>query len=288
MRKWGKIACLFMFVAMFLVLDVRANSLEVVYSEIKNEKIPTSFNDYKILHLTDFHDKAYQCSTQTIVDKINEINPDIVVVTGDMIDPEENKDPKITSIEGLEGMKLLHTISQTYKVYYIVGNNDALNLDKLNELKDISKKYNVTFLEEQTEKIVKGDDYITISGILDPVIATKKYNLSNEELVNKQLSKLDTVKDDNFNILLAHRPEYIELYSKKPFDLTLSGHTHGGQVLLNGKPLLIPNQKDIKYVTGEYTVNGKKMIINNGLGTSQIYLRINCPIQLGVITLKSE
>ena len=277
------------FILMYLYIKYNVNTLEVTKYVVENKKVPKEFDGYNIVQISDFHSKLFGENNKKLIQKIKSLNPDIVVVTGDLIDGENNN-----YNVALDFMK---EISKLYRVYYIIGNHEQKSLIKKykDEYKDyFNKLHQIDFvnLDNNKVEIVKGDSNINLYGLTVPY-SCYKYLFDNQETTSIDIDfleeKLGKVDREQFNILLAHTPFYFDEYEKWGADLTLCGHVHGGIVrlpLVGG--LLSPDRKFFpKYDLGEYTKNKSTMIVSKGLGGSKVLIRVNCKPEIVNIKLKN-
>ena len=277
------------FILMYLYIKYNVNTLEVTKYVVENKKVPKEFDGYNIVQISDLHSKLFGENNKKLIQKIKSLNPDIVVVTGDLIDGENNN-----YNVALDFMK---EISKLYRVYYIIGNHEQKSLIKKykDEYKDyFNKLHQIDFvnLDNNKVEIVKGDSNINLYGLTVPY-SCYKYLFDNQETTSIEIDfleeKLGKVDREQFNILLAHTPFYFDEYEKWGADLTLCGHVHGGIVRLpfvGG--LLSPDRKFFpKYDLGEYTKNKSTMIVSKGLGGSKVLIRVNCKPEIVNIKLKN-
>ena len=277
------------FILMYLYIKYNVNTLEVTKYVVENKKVPKEFDGYNIVQISDLHSKLFGENNKKLIQKIKSLNPDIVVVTGDLIDGENNN-----YNVALDFMK---EISKLYRVYYIIGNHEQKSLIKKykDEYKDyFNKLHQIDFvnLDNNKVEIVKGESNINLYGLTVPY-SCYKYLFDNQETksidINFLEEKLGKVDREQFNILLAHTPFYFDEYEKWGADLTLCGHVHGGIVrlpLVGG--LLSPDRKFFpKYDLGEYTKNKSTMIVSKGLGGSKVLIRVNCKPEIVNIKLKN-
>lgn len=277
------------FILMYLYIKYNVNTLEVTKYVVENKKVPKEFDGYNIVQISDLHSKLFGENNKKLIQKIKSLNPDIVVVTGDLIDGENNN-----YNVALDFMK---EISKLYRVYYIIGNHEQKSLIK--KYKDEYKNYfnklhQIDFvnLDNNKVEIVKGDSNINLYGLTVPY-SCYKYLFDNQETTSIDIDfleeKLGKVDREQFNILLAHTPFYFDEYEKWGADLTLCGHVHGGIVrlpIVGG--LLSPDRKFFpKYDLGEYTKNKSTMIVSKGLGGSKVLIRVNCKPEIVNIKLKN-
>lgn len=277
------------FILMYLYIKYNVNTLEVTKYVVENKKVPKEFDGYNIVQISDLHSKLFGENNKKLIQKIKSLNPDIVVVTGDLIDGENNN-----YNVALDFMK---EISKLYRVYYIIGNHEQKSLIKKykDEYKDyFNKLHQIDFvnLDNNKVEIVKGDSNINLYGLTVPY-SCYKYLFDNQETTSIDIDfleeKLGKIDREQFNILLAHTPFYFDEYEKWGADLTLCGHVHGGIVrlpIVGG--LLSPDRKFFpKYDLGEYTKNKSTMIVSKGLGGSKVLIRVNCKPEIVNIKLKN-
>lgn len=255
--------------------------IQVSKYEIKSDKIPKGFHKFKIVHLSDFHNYGFDKDNIKLFEKIQEESPDIVVMTGDMVNKYD--------VEFEKFLNLAETLSKKYKIYYILGNHEIrLRKEDSEYILNKLKGFGIKILKDEKVTIVRKRDYINIYGINIPLsyykIKNKPTNI--EEIVSKVLN---SCKEEEFNILLAHNPLYFEEYSKKNVDLTLSGHVHGGMIRLPFLgAILSPERKFFpRYSNGIYEINHRKLLVSRGLGHSKRGIRLFNTRDLVSITLYS-
>ena len=262
--------------------------IDVTKYTISNEKIPEEFNGFKIVQLSDFHSQGYRNTTEDIINKVKHINPDIIVMTGDMVswDMEDIDEVKV----------LIKSLVELYPIYYIDGNHEhlaeILRPGKYVAFIEFMKELGVTTIKNDYIEIYKGDKSINLYGINLPLdgatgLYVKKFQLE-KNYVEKTLPEVDK---DKFNILLAHTPTFIKQYSQWGADLVLCGHMHGGIVRIpfTNIGLLSPERTIFpKYAAGKFKVNGSIMIVNRGIGGSSFDLRLFNNPEITVITLRSK
>ena len=240
------------------------NSLTVGSHTVKSAKIPDSFDGYRIVQLSDVHNKDF---ADRLSKKVRKLSPDIIVITGDLIDSRR------TDISVAE--KLITGLLQIAPVYYVTGNHES-RIEEYSVLREMLEKNGVEVLDGKTQKIDKGGETITLTGI-DDAMFFGSGELSEKKLVfAEKLRELATDRGDGFGILLSHRPELIDIYAACGFDLAFTGHAHGGQIRLpfiGG--VLTPNQGFFpEYDAGMFEKDGLKMIVSRGLGNSLFPFRI--------------
>ena len=240
------------------------NSLTVSSYTLTNPKIPDSFDGYRIVQLSDLHNKDFGTK---LTKKVKSLSPDIIVITGDLIDSRR------TDISVAE--KLITGLLPVAPVYYVTGNHES-RIEEYSVLREMLEKKGVEVLDGKTVKNEKNGEMITLTGI-DDVMFFGSGDLDERKIVfTDKLKKLAANKGESFGILLSHRPEIMNIYADCGFDLALTGHAHGGQIRLpfvGG--VLTPNQGFFpEYDAGVFKKDGLTMIISRGLGNSLFPFRI--------------
>jgi predicted MPP superfamily phosphohydrolase len=255
--------------------------VEVSKYEIKSNKIPKKFNKYKIIQLSDFHSYGFERDNLKLLQKIYEEEPDIIVITGDMVNKYDINFEKF--------LKMAETLSRKYKIYYIVGNHEIrLKEEDLEYILNKLKEFGIKILMDEKITIARKSDHINIYGLHIPLSYYKIINRPDN--VGEVISKvLKMCREEEFNILLAHNPLFFEEYSNYNVDLTLSGHVHGGMIRLPFLgAILSPERKFFpKYSGGIYETNNKNLIVSRGLGHSKRGIRLFNKRDLVSITLYS-
>ena len=181
---------------------------------------------------------------------------------------------------------LLEGIADRYPCYYVTGNHEYWS-GRIDNILELFRSYGVTVLDGSCDMPELKEQKITICGITDPdaVLYTK------DALDTKtQLDALSAAVDSGqYTILLAHRPERIDMYRQYPFDLILAGHAHGGQWRLPGivNGVFAPDQGLFPgYAGGIYRLPDTIMVVSRGLARESTRVpRIFNPPELVIVTL---
>ncbi len=245
---------------------------------VKSENIPESFSGYRIVHLSDLHNTKFGSRNKKLIEKIKEAEPDIIVMTGDMVDMYR---PKIKV-----ALDLAEDLVKIAPVYFVTGNHDVKAVGR-EELLAGYEKIGVSVLRNKSVRVERGKDSMRLMGIDDPKFLDDKMT-GNDRENTKKIIELMTKSTDGFEILLAHRPEMIDIYSSFSIELVLSGHAHGGQINLPGKGgMLAPGQGWFpKYYTGLYKMGETQMVVSRGLGNSAFPFRVNNKPEIVAIELE--
>lgn len=268
-------------ICLFIFFALQNNAITVTSNTYTNSKLPQAFQGYTILQVSDLHNKNFG---GRLVEEINGINPDIIVITGDLID---RRNTKIDI-----AVKFIEDINSIAPIYYVSGNHEQLSND-FGRLKKELEELNVNIIDNGYAVLSKGKDQVGILGIADPAILQREGNYlwaDNSQYVKDSLEELLKEIDTDFNILLSHRPEEFKIYSTMNIDLVFCGHAHGGQVripFVGG--LIAPHQGFFpKYTSGMYNDGRTSMVVSRGLGNSLFPLRVFNPPELVVVTLNKE
>jgi len=237
-----------------------------------NKKIPTSFDGFVIVQISDLHNMRFGKNQNILLKKIAVVSPDVIVVTGDVIDNIRTDFPV--------AMEFLRGAIKIAPVYYVQGNHEA-RIRNYDELLASMTALGVQMLENKQIKLEREGSFIELDGIIDPFFSP----------ASDSLNKLDFSDPSLFRILLSHRPELIKLYASKQVDLVLTGHAHGGQIripyLMPG--LIAPDQGLFpKYTSGRYEESATTEIVSRGLGNSTFPFRVFNRPEIIVVTLKSK
>ena len=221
-------------------------------------------SDVKVALITDLHSTFYGENQEKLIKKINEYYPDLILLAGDIADDKVPHD-------GTEA--LLSVIGKKYPCFYVTGNHEFWT-NEVDYVKKMILSYNVTVLSGEACEVSVGEQTVVIAGVDDPagLYSESEAYLPKEEAPQMWKAQLESVCEQNkgeyYSILLSHRPEQTEIYSRSGFDLVVSGHAHGGQVrvpfLING--IVAPNQGFFpKYAGGCYNLGETDMVVSRGL-----------------------
>lgn len=243
--------------------------LETVHYSITDKNLPEAFNGFKIVHVSDLHNNLFGENQKRLINAIKKENPDIIAITGDLIDTEET-DNSYTFIR--EAVKIA-------PCYYVCGNHEKRTGMYKSQIKPTLKEYGVNVLDDEMVYITRGEERLPIFGLED-------YSDGRHEAY---WILRDRFKNDEFAVVLAHRPERFEVYAECGAPLVLTGHAHGGQfrIPFTHQGLYSPNQGVFpKYTEGVYQKNNTRMIVSRGLGNNVLPIpRVNNCYQLVSVTL---
>lgn len=239
---------------------------------VESDNLPSAFDGFRIAQVSDLHNEEHGDGNRRILDMIELADPDIIVIVGDLIDRSR------TDIEiAVEFTENACAIAPTY---YVNGNHESsLSVEEYQSFCERLKSAGAVILENSATVIEKDGERITVAGISDP---TFENVLSREEL-----SALNNGENE-FSILLSHRPRDFEQYAECGYDLVCSGHLHGGQFRLPFLGGLYAPSYGLfpKYDGGLYEAGESVMIVSRGLGNSSFPVRFNNPREIVIVELE--
>ena len=257
--------------------EVARHEIDITHRPIRISNLPAPFFGYRIVQVSDIHLDEFTepFFLERIVHSVNQLNPDLVLLTGDFI-----THGSMTFIAGNHAIRrcaeILATLTAPLR-YGCLGNHDvAFNAPLVTQT---LAAHDTPLLINRHLPLERNGAHIWLCGVDDP---------------GTSHPDLDLAIPDNPGapvILMAHEPDYADAVTYHPkghlVDLMLSGHSHGGQVRLPFTgPLILPPMGR-KYPEGLYTFNRMQLYVNRGIGTVGLPFRLNCPPEITVITLQS-
>jgi uncharacterized protein len=203
---------------------------------------------------------------QKVVDRVNQMHPDLVVLTGDFVTRNPQK--------FAPNLSVLKSLKPVDKTLAILGNHDAWTDPDL--VQKTLEAAGVDVLSNQVITLNRSLAQLHIGGV-DDVWAQR-------DRLNEVLAALPAT---GAAILLAHEPDFADTSAATGrFDLQLSGHSHGGQIHIPFMKRVLPPLA-YKYPLGQYQVGSMIQYTNRGLGSSGIPIRFNCRPEITILTLKN-
>lgn len=239
--------------AAFLIKDSR-DDLEISRYEVASQKLPESFDGFKIVQLSDLHGAEFGEDGMGLVEKVKELEPDIIALTGDFVTDEGD----LAAVE-----KLVARLTELCPVYFVSGNHE-FGSGLAVKVRNILERAGVKYLSNEYLTISRGEDGILLGGVEDPLAYADM--LSPDELAQK----MNDAAPDAFKILLGHRNYWMTEYPELPVDLIFCGHAHGGLIRIPGVGGLIGTDRRLfpDFDAGEYNNGRYTLIVSRGLGNS--------------------
>lgn len=239
--------------AAFLIKDSRED-LEISRYEVNSKKLPESFDGFKIVQLSDLHGAEFGEDGMELVEKVKELEPDIIALTGDFVTDEGD----LAAVKKLAGR-----LTELCPVYFVSGNHE-FGSGLAVKVRNILERAGVKYLSNEYLTINRGEDEILLGGVEDPLAYADM--LSPDELAQK----MNDAAPDAFKILLGHRNYWMTEYPELPVDLIFCGHAHGGLIRIPGVGGLIGTDRRLfpDFDAGEYNNGRYTLIVSRGLGNS--------------------
>jgi len=258
-----------------------SNHPQVTRVEIPLARLPQAFDGFTIAQLSDFHyeDHFSVVPIRKAVEMVNRLHPDLVALTGDFVtvpwldgSPSSLKRYAQTSEPCAA---ILQDLQAPMGRFCILGNHDA-GSDPGRIVRAL-RDHHLPVLINRSIALERGADRIWLSGVDDVLEGRPDIGLA-----------LENVPRGELTILLAHEPDFADEASLTAVDLQLSGHSHGGQVWIPGIGAPWLPALGRRYPRGLYKVGDLTLYTNIGIGTIRAPIRINCPPEITLITLRSK
>lgn len=255
------------------------NDPKVVRVEVAIQRLHQAFNGLTIVQLSDFHyGELCAIPIRKAVEIVKELKPDMVMLTGDFVTvpiwSHLLHDKKKVARDAEPCMRLLREMTPPMGMFAAMGNHDV-DSDR-GWITDVIESNGIPVLRNRSVAIERDGARLWLSGVDDVLEGKPDLDLA-----------LRGIPDDEAVILLSHEPDFADRAARYPIDLQLSGHSHGGQVWLPGigAPWLPPLGRE--YPRGLRKIRDLMLYTNIGLGTIRLPVRLNCPPEVTLLTLRS-
>lgn len=264
---------------------VERNCSRVKRVEVESENLPATFDGYRVVHISDLHLKSFEGRSKALqraVDKINALNPDVVVFTGDLVSYGH------WELDGLQD--ILSELKARNGVYSVLGNHDYSEyyrwpsqqerVEALEILKRRQRDMGWQLLLNENRTIARGEEKISIIGV-ENISGDKHFRTYGD------LAKAMQGVNGEYKILLSHDPTHWRsgVVGQSDIDLMLAGHTHAMQVMLFGWS---PSSLIYDEWGGLYSEGGQYLYVNRGMGQTVFKARIGATPEITLIELKSK
>jgi uncharacterized protein len=243
-----------------------AARIAVKKNEVASAKIPSGFDGFSILHLSDLHVDLSGKAMDRLHHLLPTINYDICVLTGDY--RGQTFGPYQAALDGMA--RLCRLIRKP--IYGVLGNHDTIRM-----LPDL-EKMGIQMLLNEKVVLTCGSERIYLAGVDDAHF----YRADNLERAASDIPM------NEFSILLSHTPEIYQQAAHAEFDLMLSGHTHGGQICLPGQiAVSLDSVLPRRFGAGAWKYHNMIGYTSVGAGCSIVPVRFNCPPEVTIHYLRS-
>lgn len=275
-----------------LALAATSNKIKVSEYSISSPKLTRSFT---VLQISDVHESKYGKGQKKLVNVVKDASPDVIFITGDMVEDDKSDNPKDSSFDKDNPSRvLIEALVKIAPCYMVLGNHEG-SIPNIDSICEELEKMGVTVLHRASREVILDD--VLVCGVCDPYFFKDEIHHNNiaerfaedAERVSPALTKwremlseeyADVAEEERFTILLSHRPEEYELYDSLGFDVAFSGHAHGGQwrlpPFING--VYAPHQGIFPdHAGGVYEYEDFTHIVSRGLSKKRMVRIFNRP-----------
>jgi uncharacterized protein len=254
---------------------IEPNRPRLIPKEIALRRWPSRLDGFTIALLSDFHYDPYFSvhPIRSAVATVNDLHPDMIALTGDFVSSPLTGDSERGARMAEPCAQILRNLHAPFGVWAVMGNHDAFtDPDHVTAaLRDVG----INVLVNQSTPIEKNGGRFWLGGVDD--ILGKASDLD---------ATLHNIPANEATVLMVHEPDFADRVARHPVDLQLSGHTHAGQIRVPGLPPLFLPELAKKYVWGLYKIGDLILYTNAGLGTVDIPVRLNCPPEITMLTIR--
>ena len=246
------------------------DDFDVVPLRVSIPRLDPAFDGYRIVHLSDIHMGHWMTAARLagVAQLVNAQKPDLVAITGDFVSYVVDE----VANDLVAGLSLLQARDM---VAATLGNHDHW-LDAA-KVRGLLQKGGIRDLSNDVATVHRRGAMLHVAGVDDVIVGQDRLD-----------TVLDKLPSPDAAVLLCHEPDFADVSAASGrFHLQLSGHSHGTQMVLPRVGTFIRGHYFRKYPIGRYDVNGMTLYTNRGVGTNTIRLRINCPPEITVVTLRA-
>lgn len=273
MKFISKLNLILLAVVCILLLDSNLR-LTVTEYDISSQRLPSEFEGYKIVQLSDLHTMEFGTDNHRLVKKVAALEPDLIALTGDYIEDAED----IAVVETLVGQ-----LSEIAPVYFTSGNHDWAS-KAIKELEAAIDSHGGSYLSNEHLLLERDGASIVLAGVEDP---NGRADMPKPEEV---CEKIHAAYPDSFVMLMAHRNNFPVRYPALPCDVIFTGHGHGGLIRLPFVGGLIGTELNFfpTYDAGLFESGRYTMVVSRGLGGAPFYPRLLNNPEIVTVTLHTK
>ena len=258
--------------------EVSRHELETIEQTIVIPHLPDAFAGMKVVQISDFHYAEFTEAffVKEVVRRVNALAPDMVLLTGDFVSRWPLPMPMAAKMS-YHCAELLSELTCPLR-YAILGNHDALV--GAATVTDALKTHGIPVLANSYVPLERDGQRLWLAGVKDVLQQRPDLKLALPP-------SRDPLKEPV--IVMAHEPDYADRAVGHQIDLMLSGHTHGGQILLPLLPPLLLPDLGVRYVHGLFKLrDGMQLYVNRGIGAVNLPFRFRCPPEITVLRLVAQ
>jgi hypothetical protein len=251
-------------------------NLETTAPRIRIPNLPAQFEGFKICQLSDIHIGPFMPADEIrkYVAIANSLKPELIVLTGDFVTFDASTQQAV--VEALSGLRA------PFGVYGSLGNHDQWSGVE-DSITDLFKRAGIMILRGANVPVGIFGASVNLIG----VDFQSHHRFGPSPAVQNLLGNIESlISRDHVNILLSHNPDTFDRAAELRIELSLAGHTHGGQAALEFiSPELAPSRLVTPYVAGHFQKQGGQLYVNRGIGTIGVPIRIGAPPEISVFHL---
>ena len=258
-----------------------ANRPQLVSIEVPLSRLAEAWDGFRIVQISDFHydDIFSVVPLRKAIDVVNQLQPDVVVLTGDFVTSPVSDSRRGSGRRAAKRIEpcslLLAQIRARSATLAVLGNHD-LDTDPAH-ITAVLQSHAIPVLRNRSVPLERDGKRLWLSGVDDVLAGKADLGLA-----------LKGIPPDEPVVLLAHEPDWADYVAHHPVDLQLSGHSHGGQVRLPLIGALYLPKLGRKYPWGLRRIGPLTLYTNAGIGTIRVPMRLNCPPEITLITLRAR
>ncbi|OGW82215.1 MAG: hypothetical protein A3G33_10845 [Omnitrophica bacterium RIFCSPLOWO2_12_FULL_44_17] len=249
------------------IFFLEPNWIEINHVHVSDKKLASVVGDTKIVQISDIHlTKGIGYREKEMIRKVNSVKPDIIVITGDLIDDLSQVEP---------AKQLIRELHATIAILGVPGNTDHIVMDAPAMQRAFADSGMDLLVNENRKIHLKNGKILWILGADNMAFGDASVDMAMAE-----------ASDYMPKILLAHSPQIFNKAVEKRINLALVGHTHGAQV---GIPFLVhlsAYANRTPYVKGLFHKDRTYMYVNKGIGMKTLYIRFLCRPEIAVFQIK--
>ncbi len=282
---------IFVGICILIYADIwyETHTFKVTKYSITSSKLDMKNPTYRIVVLSDLHNKIYGDNNEDLISAIRKQEPKIIIIAGDMLIGKEGTAYDVA-------LEFVKEITKICRVYYTNGNHEQRMKEQPQKFEPSYEEYRkelhamgVIMLDDKSYILDMGCDLAVVTGLEIPKRYYEKF--TNEKLTVEEIQdKVGKAEKDCYQILVAHNPVHAKGYSQWGADLVISGHLHGGiiRVPLFGGVITPQAQIFPRYSGGHYKVGSTDVIVSKGLGDHTVKVRLFNRAEIVVLELHNQ
>lgn len=262
--------------AVLLYIWSQSNWLTTNNYDILDKSLPDSFNGLKIAHISDVHGLKSPTVLAQIKLELEKGEPNIICITGDLLGSDCDIDRAFDFVD------MCNAIAPTF---FITGESDELYRKNNNYIEQLGN--HIVVLDNSFRRIQINTDFVNIIGIAYSSIDTPKQNLAIEKA--QKIIESNGHRNNEYTIVLCHRPDLIDAFDNKSINLALTGHAHGGNINWPLLGTLTAKGQGLfpDYIKGIYKGSRTNMVVSAGVGNDNNIIRIGNPIEISFVVINN-